>query len=325
MSIVTNIQLLASIMGSTIGAAPPPAPTPAPTASPTPAPTPGPTPAPTPGPTPAPTPGPTPAPTPAPTPSPTGGTFTPDGGPDVLFPVQLADNAENGQLASVTINCTEPATWSHEIFFSIGTGSGNDGTVSVANNAIATSITFSLRSFTNPGKARGWRVKGVSGPNEKYWEVELTATGSTCPLCCFTPDTMIRMADMSLKPISEVKAGDMILVYNEETQTNVSTPVSEIITRENMPMYEITFADGNILKASADHPLYVIDKGYASVAPSAVEYKDLGIPSVLAVGDRVVNEFGVASAITKIEEIEYPGVVYTFGNSRFYANGVLVY
>jgi intein/homing endonuclease len=113
-------------------------------------------------------------------------------------------------------------------------------------------------------------------------------------------------------------------VYDELSQFNVAVPVSEIITREERPMYELTFANGNSLRASEDHPLYVVGKGYASVAPIP-DYKDLGLPNRLEVGDQVVNELGVPSRIVEIKPIEYTGTVYTFGNSRFYANGVLVY
>jgi hypothetical protein len=135
---------------------------------------------------------------------------------------------------------------------------------------------------------------------------------------------MISMADGISKPIGEVQVGEFILVYDEALMSNVAVPVSNVITRVDRPMYEITFEDGNTLRASEDHPLYVVGKGYASVAP-APGYKDLGLPHPLEVGDQVVNELGVPSRIIGIKPIDYTGTVYTFGNSRFYANGVLVY
>ena len=139
-----------------------------------------------------------------------------------------------------------------------------------------------------------------------------------CPTCCFTPDTPITMADYSTKPIGEVRVGDIIL-----SRTGAKT-VSEIIVREKREMHVIRFADGRILNASEDHPLYVKGKGYASVRPT-VEYKDLGVPELLEEGDFVVDQNGNENEIVSITDLYYPHEVYTFAETEFYANGMLVY
>lgn len=152
--------------------------------------------------------------------------------------------------------------------------------------------------------------------------VSLTAdfTPDTCPTCCFTPDTMVLMATGDWIQIVDVQKGDKLATRTGEKE------VTEVITRTNRVMYQITFMDGRILNASEDHPLYVVDKGYAAINPGVGgEYKDLGIPDQLYVGDAVLDSDGRENAIVSIEPLDYPHTVYTFMESEFYANGMLVY
>lgn len=248
-----------------------------------------------------------------------GGTFSPDGSTSSgsrtsLYAYQYASTA------TVTITCTQSATWTYTAV------SGAGGSVNISSGSSATSITFSMAgNISTTFRTRTWNVDATSGSNTRYWAVTVETEGDGgCQFCCFTPDTMVRMGDMSEKPISEVSVGDFILVYDELSQLNVAVPVSEVITREGRPMYKYTFEDGNTLVASEDHPLYVVGKGYVSIAP-VTEYKDMGMPGYISVGDFVVNELGIRNKITGIEPHAYDGTVYTFGNSKFYANGVLVY
>jgi intein/homing endonuclease len=126
------------------------------------------------------------------------------------------------------------------------------------------------------------------------------------------------MADGSWMAIADVEVGDEIIVRGGRKT------VTEIITRTNRVMYQIQFADGRILNASEDHPLFVVDKGYASINPTT-DYKDLGIPDMLYVGDLVLDSDGKENQIVSIEPIDYPYTVYTLAESEFYANGMLVY
>ncbi len=248
-----------------------------------------------------------------------GGTFSPDGSASSGSRVSQYAFSYLG-TASVTITCTQSATWTYSRL------SGSFGSANISSGASASSITFSMVAGNSSFRYSDWNLDATSGSNTRYWVIQLETEGGggSCPFCCFTPDTLIRMADGSEKPIVDVQVGEFILVYDEALTSNVAVPVSNVITRVDRPMYELTFEDGNTLRASEDHPLYVVGKGYASVAP-APGYKDLGLPHPLEVGDQVVNELGVPSRIIGIKPIDYTGTVYTFGNSRFYANGVLVY
>jgi len=150
------------------------------------------------------------------------------------------------------------------------------------------------------------------------WTAEYTGGGGPCPLCCFTPDTLITMADGKQMAIGNIMEGDLIRVENG------IEPVTEVLTRERRAMYEVRFSDDRILRMSDDHPIYVEGKGYAAISP-VIEYKDLGMAKVLEIGDPVVTINSALVKVESIEQIEYPDTVYTFENSRFFANGVLVY
>ncbi len=143
-----------------------------------------------------------------------------------------------------------------------------------------------------------------------------------CPICCFTPDTLITMADGMPMRIGDVKPGDLIKV-----ERGVE-PVGEVIVRSRRVMYRLWFEDGRDLILSEDHPIHAEEKGYACVNP-IVEYKDIGITAKLEIGDMVTLEGGFpvrpSTKLKAIEHYPYTGDVYTFSNSRFYANGVLVY
>ena len=247
-----------------------------------------------------------------------GGTFSPNGGASSGSRVSQYAFAYNS-TASVTITCTQSATWTYSRL------SGSFGSANISSGASASSITFSMAAGNDSFRYSEWNLDATSGSNTRYWVISLeTESAGSCPFCCFTPDTLISMGDGSTKQIGDIKTGDFILVYDDLSQLNVAVPVKEVIVREDRPMYTYTFENGKTLVASEDHPLYVVGKGYVSINPS-IGYKDMGVPGYISVGDFVVNELGIQTRITGIEPHPYKGVVYTFGNSKFYANGVLVY
>jgi hypothetical protein len=141
-----------------------------------------------------------------------------------------------------------------------------------------------------------------------------------CPLCCFTPDTPITMGDGSTMHIADIRVGDMIMVVDGVEA------VTEVITRTDRDMFDITFLDGRVLTASDDHPLYVEGKGFAAINPDpSISYKDLGVAEILTTGDMVLDQDHNLNEVLTIQQVEFPETVYTFGNTRFYANGMLVY
>lgn len=148
---------------------------------------------------------------------------------------------------------------------------------------------------------------------EAWYEYE------ACPLCCFTPNTRVMLASGLEVPISSVRKGDMI-----QCAEGIEA-VKNIITRVNRRMFRIQFEDGRFIEASDDHPFEVKDKGAASIAHWEEVYKELAPRAELQIGDQVSTAENGYAKIIGIREIDYPGTVYTFENSLFYANGLLVY
>lgn len=142
--------------------------------------------------------------------------------------------------------------------------------------------------------------------------------GGGCPLCCFTPDTLVLMASGLSLPIGSIRTGDVIQTVRGPEA------VRGVITRTQRKMFRVKIEDGSTLNVSEDHPLFIVGKGYASINPPST-YKDLGKPQQLEVGDCVLTSTCVDLKIVAIEKIDYPGEVYTLDNTEFFAGGVLVY
>jgi len=208
--------------------------------------------------------------------------------------------------------------------------SGTTPTGSAVNtwfNMGSTGITWYLSQTPNNGSKTFYgqlKIRMSASPqtilNTAGVYLYVFAASNQCPQCCFTPDTLISMGDGTTRAIAMVMVGDEILVRGGTKR------VTEVITRTNRVMYQIQFADGRVLNASEDHPLYVVDKGYAAINPGVGgDYKDLGIPDQLYVGDLVLDSEGRENQIVDIIDLDYPETVYTFAESEFYANGMLVY
>jgi hypothetical protein len=195
----------------------------------------------------------------------------------------------------------------------------------------------------NAGTSRYWRLYRSSiGVNTiiGYWKAYDAASGGTlldtgasgtysatyefesCPTCCFVTGTMVTMGSGLEMPIERVREGDSIMVKCPVDGVLKSEAVQEIVVRERVPIFELIFEDGSTLKTSPDHPIHVKGKGYSSVHP--FEYKDLGIPEQLSVGDRVTHISGPSREIKYIRFLETAPIVYTFTNMYWFANGNLV-
>lgn len=211
-------------------------------------------------------------------------------------------------------------------------GWSNSGNVSVRNQMSSTRVFRHFQSIvgvdTITGYFRAWDA--ASGGN--ILDTGPTATWSAtvnfnpCPTCCFTADTLITMADGSYLRIADVRVGDKVLTPSEDGLSTGEMEVTEVIVRVNRPMHRIHISNGTVLEASEDHPLYVEGKGWASVKPDPrTDYKDIGLPETISIGDKVCDEHGYLHTIVKIEPLDYSEPVFTFAESQFFANGILVY
>lgn len=102
---------------------------------------------------------------------------------------------------------------------------------------------------------------------------------------CFACDTLVLMADNSLKRISDVQVGEMVLAYDVETGQTVSAEVTATKSGEADYYYLL---NGN-LKVTPPHPFFTAEGKWTKITD-------------LKVGDKVRSPQGLVE-ITSIEKV----------------------
>lgn len=127
---------------------------------------------------------------------------------------------------------------------------------------------------------------------------------------CFLAKTPILMADGSTKPIENVKVGDLILAFDEETKTLKEDKVSKFFEHD---ADEYLVINEN-LKATANHPVY-----------SEGKWTEIG---KLKVGDKLLNAQGKPEEIKSIKLVKEPVKVYNLEvnpYNTYIASGIVVH
>jgi len=118
------------------------------------------------------------------------------------------------------------------------------------------------------------------------------------------------------KNIEDIKVGEAIATYNENSGNIESGLVGDLQIREVESIIKLTFDDGNIINTTSEHPFYV-------------EGKDWVTASNLVVGDICKTSYNTQTTISSIKTINETTTVYNLlsvePNHNFYANSVLVH
>ncbi|RKZ75206.1 MAG: hypothetical protein DRR16_31495, partial [Candidatus Parabeggiatoa sp. nov. 3] len=78
----------------------------------------------------------------------------------------------------------------------------------------------------------------------------------------FPAGTLVHTKE-GLKPIEEIKIGDLVLSYNENTETLSYQPVTDLIQgKRQYRLVEITLDSGKSIEATAKHPFYIKGHGW---------------------------------------------------------------
>ena len=80
------------------------------------------------------------------------------------------------------------------------------------------------------------------------------------------PDTPINMADGSYKRIDEVEPGDLVKVFNEESQSIEFAPVTDLNIAWHDNVHYLYLDSGKVLRPTANHPFLVRDKGWCTIS-----------------------------------------------------------
>jgi len=126
----------------------------------------------------------------------------------------------------------------------------------------------------------------------QYYGNGVSCSAVTCPTTCFLGGTPILMSDGSTKPIEEVKVGDKILAFDEETKELKEDSVKLFFEHDAQ---EYLVVNGSI-KATVNHPVY-----------SDGKWMELG---QLKIGDNLLSGEGRPVKITDIKLVKEPVKVY---------------
>ncbi len=154
-----------------------------------------------------------------------------------------------------------------------------------------------------------------------------------------------------LKPIEEIKVGDLVRTYDESGRKFLTGKVTELYRHNVKLLYKIILSDGSVLKTTWNHPFYVTRTGVERTANgeqrigaslsamliiknytvkserkgSWVEAKDLHR------GNSLLNSRGNPASVVSVEPLPSPDItVYNFeveGTHNYFAGeqGVLVH
>lgn len=123
-----------------------------------------------------------------------------------------------------------------------------------------------------PGKFGRWvnrRTRPIGYVLEKVTPFELVRhkPHKTCSRC-FLADTRISLPGGATCAISELRVGQAVLVWNPVTNVLDTGRVQALATVVHDSLRQLSFADGRTVTATADHPFWVKNAGWASLAPA---------------------------------------------------------
>jgi intein/homing endonuclease len=148
---------------------------------------------------------------------------------------------------------------------------------------------------------------------------------------CFVAGTEIEMIDGEVKLIEDVKIDDVVLSFNEKTNTKEYNKVIDIKSPIHNDLVTYHFSNETSLTCTYDHPIYVNGLNIASFKPELTNNRYQLDKEVIQikVGDVVNASTDIQIIIEKIEVLELVDTqTYIFtveNNHNFYANKVLVH
>ena len=134
---------------------------------------------------------------------------------------------------------------------------------------------------------------------------------------CFVAGTKIKMANGTEKNIEDVKVGDEILTYNEETKENEIGVVGDLKQHEVNKIVKVVFnSDTHSIVTTPEHPFFIVGKNWSEIKNAVI-------------GDECIDSEGNTHKINVLDDREETHIVYNLlsvaPNHNFYANNILVH
>ena len=157
-----------------------------------------------------------------------------------------------------------------------------------------------------PGEEMTYNLVDVEGYHNYFAEEVLVHNK-----LCFMPDTPINMANGSYKEIKDIGVGELVKVFDEETMSVEDAPVTSTQTKMHNDVHEVHFENGKVLRPTANHPFYTVEKGWATIDGT----DELGLNcEMLEIGDHVYQ----MRSDDDLEEIQIVDIIPVDGNYLTY-------
>jgi len=146
---------------------------------------------------------------------------------------------------------------------------------------------------------------------------------------CFVEGTLVTLANGTRLAIEEITNQMEVLTWNEDTGKQESGVVISLIRPISSNIISIEYGD-EIIECTAEHPFFVVGKGWASFNTQLTEVHHKMKVSKLEEGDLVLNSSNEAIPINSIIPINVSVPIQTYnlsieGNHTYYANDILVH
>jgi intein/homing endonuclease len=147
---------------------------------------------------------------------------------------------------------------------------------------------------------------------------------------CFVAGTQILLENGLTKNIEDVVVGDYVVSFDFKNNELISSKVLNLFSKkvDNVVQYE--FSNGIKLKATLDHPIYVIDKGWSAYSDELSNnlYKLENPIQKIELND-IVKFNNEESELINVSMLNEENVVYNLSEidifHNYFANGVLVH
>ncbi len=188
-----------------------------------------------------------------------------------------------------------------------------------------------------PSKLSFWinrKTRPIGKAFEKVLPFRLVKRERFMGACCFPADTRITLPGGVTCAISELRVGQAVLSCDPATNVLGIAEIEALATVVHDSLRQLSFADGRTVMATSDHPFWVKDSGWASLAPTLTTARySIGATQLLSLGDDCLVFNGTAqltpTRLSNVITLTACGVTtYTItrlsrGN-MFFANGLVV-
>jgi hypothetical protein len=155
---------------------------------------------------------------------------------------------------------------------------------------------------------------------------------------CFVAGTQILLENGLTKNIEDVIVGDYVASFDLKNNEPKVSKVLNTFSKTIDKIVEYEFSDGSNLRATLDHPIYVINKGWVNYSGEPEEYNNVSTEGTKPVRKLEVQKIEIGDVVklhngdvelVKMNVIEESTIVYNLSEietyHNYFANNVLVH